>query len=1089
VAVTGTGLAPARLVATPPQRGFGAVVTNATSSVLAVTVTNTGDVTSSALGVSITGADAAMFSTASGGTCSGTLAAGASCDVRLAFSPSSTGAKHAQLEITGGTAGTASATLVGTGIAASQLAITPTAHVFGNVNVGAISTAQELTVTNNSSTPTGALTTALTGATAAGFQIVAGTDTCNGIALAPAASCSISVAFAPSTGGLADAQLVVAGAPGGTVAASLAGVGIGPAKLTIAPASRAFGSVAIGDVSAPLQFTITNIGGQASSVPTVALGGATPAQFQLATTCTVALAPGGTCRATVAFAPATPTDASASLDISATVGGSVTATLTGTGAPTGSLIFVPAALPFPTLAVGETDEQTLTLVNTGTIPTSAIDLTVDDAAYSVVTTSCTTLAPGASCTATVRLAPTTAGAHDGSLHASAATGGSSRAALLATARPRLEIVAINAGPATSPHDLGTAIVNNTTPHDALITVRNNTAGAQPFSLATMFAGQFAVLGNTCDATGMIAAAGSCTVGVRFAPTTTGNKAGSITFAIGSGASNEAPQELTGTATEALVLLAPFGSAFGSVPINTQQTLRFLVTNPAGSVASGPLSTTLTGTAMSVSNDTCAGQQLASAGTCVIDVRFAPTAAGDVTGELVVSGTPGGSPSRTITASGIEPVGTQPTALTLTPGSVAEYSPSGTSVGTLATVDADVGQTYTYAFVGGIGSDNNSAFTLVGDQVRTNGVFDFETKNSYTIRVRTTDSGGYTFEQALAIEVTNLDEPPTAVNDSAIVVEDSAATTIDVRTNDTDVDGGLKTIETVTQPDHGQVAITNGGNDLTYQPDANFAGTDSFTYTLDGGSIATVTVTVTPVDDAPVAVDDSVTVLEDSGTTEIDVRANDTDIDGGPMTVTAVTQPAAGQGAVAISGGGTGVSYTTATNFEGTTSFTYTLDGASTATVTITVTPVDDPATAVDDAFTVAEDSAATTLDVLANDTDIDGGGAIALQSVTQPANGTVVLVGTTAVSYQPNADFAGTDTFTYTLAGGSTATVRVTVTNVDDAPVAVDDAATVSEDAGATAIPVLTNDTDIDGGTKNILSVTQPSHSTAVITWRSRTRR
>ena len=115
--------------------------------------------------------------------------------------------------------------------------------------------------------------------------------------------------------------------------------------------------------------------------------------------------------------------------------------------------------------------------------------------------------------------------------------------------------------------------------------------------------------------------------------------------------------------------------------------------------------------------------------------------------------------------------------------------------------------------------------------------------------------------------------------------------------------------------------------------------------------------------------------------------------------------------------------------------------------------------------------------VLANDTDVDAG-PITINTVTQPTNGTVAITGGgTGLTYQPNANYCNTqasgtpDTFTYTLTpGGSTATVTVTVTCVDDPPVAVNDAATVTEDAAATAIPVLANDTDVDGGPSRSIS-------------------
>ncbi|PRC60850.1 hypothetical protein C6A85_15515, partial [Mycobacterium sp. ITM-2017-0098] len=81
-------------------------------------------------------------------------------------------------------------------------------------------------------------------------------------------------------------------------------------------------------------------------------------------------------------------------------------------------------------------------------------------------------------------------------------------------------------------------------------------------------------------------------------------------------------------------------------------------------------------------------------------------------------------------------------------------------------------------------------------------------------------------------------------------------------------------------------------------------------------------------------------------------------------------------------------------------------------------------------------------------------------------------------SYTPTANYTGADTFSYTLNGGATATVTVTVTAIDDAPVAVGDSATVAEDSGPTVIAVLANDTDVDAGPKTITATTQPAHGT-----------
>src|SRR5206468_2839430 len=136
---------------------------------------------------------------------------------------------------------------------------------------------------------------------------------------------------------------------------------------------------------------------------------------------------------------------------------------------------------------------------------------------------------------------------------------------------------------------------------------------------------------------------------------------------------------------------------------------------------------------------------------------------------------------------------------------------------------------------------------------------------------------------------------------------------------------------------------------------------------------------------------------------------------------------------------------------------------------IAVIAVNDNPDAVNDIATVAEDSGPVTLDVLANDTDVDGD-ALVVTSVTQGTHGVAaVTAGGMAVSYTPNANYNGSDSFTYSIADGNggsdTATVAVTVTAVNDAPVAVNNAYSTNEDAALTvAAPgVLGNDTDPDG--------------------------
>ena len=246
----------------------------------------------------------------------------------------------------------------------------------------------------------------------------------------------------------------------------------------------------------------------------------------------------------------------------------------------------------------------------------------------------------------------------------------------------------------------------------------------------------------------------------------------------------------------------------------------------------------------------------------------------------------------------------PTDVSLAPASVAENEPAGTGVGTLSAADPDAGQAHTFALVAGEGDADNAAFAVVGDQVRTGQPFDFESRSSYSIRVATTDAAGATFAKALTITVTDADDPPTAVDDAATAAEDSAAGAIDVLANDTDSDGGPKAIASASDPANGTVVLTGGSpgarTGLTYEPDADHCGPDSFTYTLNGGSTATVSITVTCVEDAPTAVDDTSTVPEDSAATPLAVLANDTDPEGDAMTIASASDPA--NGTVVLTGG-------------------------------------------------------------------------------------------------------------------------------------------------------------------------------------------
>jgi|GEM_PF-4063406 len=285
----------------------------------------------------------------------------------------------------------------------------------------------------------------------------------------------------------------------------------------------------------------------------------------------------------------------------------------------------------------------------------------------------------------------------------------------------------------------------------------------------------------------------------------------------------------------------------------------------------------------------------------------------------------------------------------------------------------------------------------------------------------------------------VNDRPDAIDDSFIVQIDSGANPLDVLANDTDPNNDVLTVTVVTQGAHGTVAIIESGAKVSYAPAAGYFGADSFAYTVSDGHGRTDTAIVTiAVNRPPVAVDDSATVQQDSSAVTIDVLANDSDPDGDTLTITAVTQGAHGE--VAITDGGTRVSYTPEPGYAGPDSFTYTVSdgrgGTDTATVTISV---NGPPDAVEDSVTVQMDSGANTLHVLANDTDPEAD-ALTITGVTQGTHGTVaIILAGTRVTYTPAGGYWGPDSFTYTVSDGRGGIDTATVTVKVNAPPTIDD--------------------------------------------------
>jgi outer membrane protein OmpA-like peptidoglycan-associated protein len=373
-------------------------------------------------------------------------------------------------------------------------------------------------------------------------------------------------------------------------------------------------------------------------------------------------------------------------------------------------------------------------------------------------------------------------------------------------------------------------------------------------------------------------------------------------------------------------------------------------------------------------------------------------------------------------------------------------------------------------------------SVVAGQVRYTPAANYAGSDSVVYTV--TDGDGDASSATLSLTVTSVDDQPGAVADSGTVAEDAAATDFDVTSNDTGLgDGGL-VVTIATPPAHGSASVVAG--QVRYTPAANYAGSDSVVYTVADGdgdaSSATLSLTVTSVDDAPSAVADSGTVAEDAAATDFDVTSNDTGLGDGGLVVTIATPPAHGSASV-VAGQ---VRYTPAANYAGSDSVVYTAtdgDGdASSATLSLTVTSVDDAPSAVDDVLTVAASAGATAVDVLANDTGLGDGGLV-VTITTPPAHGSASVVAN-EVEYTPSGSYTGADSVGYTVTDGdgdaSAGTIAITVTAVDQTPVAVADSASVAED-GSIDVDVTANDTGLGDGGLVVTITTPPAHGTASV--------
>ena len=410
VAVTGTATAPTAGVA-PTALTFGSQMINTPSAAQAITLSNTGTAALTINGIAIAGLNPGDF--AQTNTCGASLAAGANCAINVTFTPTTIGAKAANVSITSNDPvnPTLTVTLAGTGVVPTA-GVAPTLLTFGTQIVGTASAGQMVTLSNTGTATLTVSNVAITGTNPADFAQLNGCTT----GVAAGTTCSAFVTFQPTAGGARSASLVfTTNDPAHpTLTVALGGTG---SAVRVSPTALAFGNQLINSNSANQAVTFTNLGN--TTLTGVAISITPGSGFSIASNnCGASRPAGSTCTINVRFRPTVVGAAAGTLTVSSSdPAGPQTVQLSGTGTGPG-LSIAPASVPFGNWPVvgGATPPQAVTITNTGTAPLMITGFARSGgqaSQFANANVNCpirgTGLAAGASCTVNVTFNPSSVG--------------------------------------------------------------------------------------------------------------------------------------------------------------------------------------------------------------------------------------------------------------------------------------------------------------------------------------------------------------------------------------------------------------------------------------------------------------------------------------------------------------------------------------------------------------------------------------------------------------------------------------------------------------------------------------------------------
>ena len=648
--LTGTGLPLTGLILAPVSQDFGPIPIHSTSDATLFTLTNlTSNSTPITLTVPALTGDFTFITTPTGGaTCTGTLAVNASCFLQIAFAPTASGPRSGTLTLPT-TAGPITTALTGYGAPDPGLALNPTALIFKNVpGIGSTSTAtrQTISLTNTGTTQLQIATPTVTNSN------FLSTSTCS--SLSPAATCTITIQFTPSTADVADVlQIPVISIIGGSPTLTTYTVPLAGAYTTedsglqIIPADAQFGPNPTRTLGSTRQFTINNL-----TSKSLYLTLAFPRQFVLAGPPCAGLAPYASCSFTATFLPLTngditgtlfaqayPTDASPTLSALGYVEGyglgTNTLSVTGNLAP-GKL------LNFGQVASGQSATQTLTLTNPAN-STITVRRITSEWPFLSSSTCGGTLSRNQSCTVTVTYNPlnqiavgTTSPLSNtdaGTLVVeSDALSSPDFIDLAGSATPILVAAPSNTAPlisyvaSQSSLTFPTTLVGNAS---ASQTVTLANTGTTTLHIAHLQTSSDFTVASACTT---IVPGASCNLIVTFTPQSSGTRIGAIEISSDASTSLEFIT-LIGAANPSFLTLTPAALDFGTVLVGNNALLPLQVTN----TAANPVTfNSIAATGDYSASGTCLGSVLPTATSCTVQVTFAPTQSGPRTGVLSIA---------------------------------------------------------------------------------------------------------------------------------------------------------------------------------------------------------------------------------------------------------------------------------------------------------------------------------------------------------------------------------------------------------------------------------------------------------------------